>query len=314
MKQSFTAFEYHADARFYPAEYRYEGSERSGWVIFRNGQHYLTLPPGYLLLKTLCCGICSTDIARHNLPFPLPQITGHEVVALHDGINVVVDINAAHKHTGDEFHCEYCSANLENHCPDRLTLGIDRLPGGFSPYLLVPKKAIVRLPDNIDMRLASIIEPFAAALHAVNVETIQAGDSVGIVGPRRLGSLLILALSLWRKKNSIDFKIIAITRSEQVRTLCELAGADEIVDASNVQSLACDVVFDTSGSTSGFELSLQVAKRVVHVKSTNGLEVFGFQHLTEMVINEFSLLSLQLSSSDADDSEITSLFKAVDHP
>jgi len=292
---SFTAFEYHKDTHFYPADYRYEGSAESGWNIYRNNKPYLTLPRGYLLLKTLCCGICSTDIDRHNLPFPLPQIIGHEVVAAHNNFMVVVDINAAHKHLGDTDDCTYCSSGLENHCPDRLTLGIDRLPGGFAPYILVPVNSVIPLPDGFDVKLASIIEPFAAALHAVEAESIQAGDNVAIVGPRRLGSLLILALTLWRKKNDIKFNVIALTRGKHVYELCELAGADKIIDITAAQLPRCDVVFDTSGSTSGFELALSAATRVVHVKTTNGQAICGLTCLTEMVISELSLYPINRS-------------------
>ena len=307
--KSFTAFEYHKDTQFYPADFRYQGSTETAWDIFRNDEHYLSLPSGYVLLKTLVCGICSTDIARHNLPFPLPQITGHEVVALHGGKKVVVDINASHKHRGAGDKCEYCDNGLENHCPDRLTLGIDRLPGGFAPYILVPKNAIIPLPENFSLKLACVVEPFSAALHAVETENIQDGDRVAIVGPRRLGGLLILALKLWREKTKTNFTITAIIRNEQVRDLCELAGADEVVlsagkagdisrdifgnsSGNNLENRKYDIVFDTSGSVSGFELALSLAKRSVHVKSTNGKIVGELKYLTEMVIDELNLLPL----------------------
>jgi len=287
----FSAFEYHKDTRFYLADYRYEGSPETGWEIYRNNTHYLSLPRGYILLKTLSCGICSTDISRHNLSFPLPQITGHEVVALHNDKMVVVDINASHKHHGSGAACSYCENGLENHCPDRLTLGIDRLPGGFAPYILVPRHAIFLLPESFDIKMASVIEPFAAALHAVHLETIHEGDNIAIIGPRRLGCLLILALSLWRKQAKINFKITAIIRNEKLWSLCQLAGADEIITSGFGKY---DVVFDTSGSSSGFNLALGLAKRVVHVKSTSGEVTAGLTHLTEMVIDELSLSSLPI--------------------
>ena len=290
MIKSFTAHEYHKNTRFYPAEYSYQGSAESGWVISRNKKHYLTLSRGYVMLKTLGCGICSTDLARHHLPFPLPQVIGHEVVVQHKGALAVVDINATHKNANSTIDCPYCSSGLENHCPDRLTLGIDRLPGGFAPFILVPVGAIISLPESYDVKLASIIEPFAAALRAIEMEDIQAGDSIAIVGPRRLGGLLILALNLWRKKNNIDINIVAVIRSEQVRGLCQHAGADEVYLLNELLDKKFDIVFDTSGSISGFELALNLAKKAVHVKTTNGQPVLGLTCLTQMVINEQALL------------------------
>jgi threonine dehydrogenase-like Zn-dependent dehydrogenase len=51
-----------------------------------------------------------------------------------------------------------------------------------------------------------------------------------------------------------------------------------------------DIVYDTSGTTEGFVTSLALAKRVVHLKSTNGQSVAGLDYLTEMVVDEIGLL------------------------
>jgi len=77
----FSALEYTKDASFCQASYRYEGDPKTGWQILRDEKEQLVLPKGYRLLRSIRCGICSTDLARHNLPYPLPQITGHEVIA-----------------------------------------------------------------------------------------------------------------------------------------------------------------------------------------------------------------------------------------
>ena len=91
----FEAFEYGADQSFASARYRLEGDERQGWRVMRDGVEALALGPGYRALRTRVCGVCSTDLARHFLPFPLPQVIGHEVVAVDDhGRRFVVEINA----------------------------------------------------------------------------------------------------------------------------------------------------------------------------------------------------------------------------
>ena len=81
MEISFEAYEYQADGTLTPAQYAYDGSQASGWTVKRDGKPVLNLGPGYRLLRSARCGVCSTDLARRFLPFPLPQITGHEVVA-----------------------------------------------------------------------------------------------------------------------------------------------------------------------------------------------------------------------------------------
>jgi len=297
MKKIFTAFEFHSDEKFYPAEYCYQGDEQTGWSIYRNGQLFLELGQGYRLLKSLYCGICSTDIARAKLPFALPQITGHELVALDHNKPVLVEINASHKARGvDCKHCPYCVNNMDIHCPERLTLGIDRLPGGFSPYVLAPVNSIIPLPQSLNPLMASITEPFAAALHAVASVGIQNHWRVAVVGPRRLGALLLLALALYRKQHALEISISAIIRNPELKTFCIQAGADEVIESSEIDNQRYDLVFDTSGSSSGFKLALSVCDKILHVKSTHGLPVEGLSKLTEMVIDELSLESINARS------------------
>jgi len=293
MEISFIAYEYQQDEVFHKADYCYKGSCEKGWQIFRNDTLIETLGSGYVLLKSLYCGICSTDIARAKLPFPLPQITGHEVIALYQDKPVAVEINASHIARGIENSgCYYCEQELGEHCPDRLTVGIDRLPGGFSPYLLAPKNAIYPLPESYDIEKSAVLEPFAAALHAVETSYISNEMRVAIVGPKRLGLLLIFALSLYRKETQINFSIVAVIRHEELSEACLSFGADEVILVGEVDSCEFDIVYDTSGSISGFQLAMSIARDTLHVKSTHGMEVGGFTQLTRCVIDELSLMPL----------------------
>ncbi|MCP4757381.1 MAG: hypothetical protein GY866_41505, partial [Proteobacteria bacterium] len=55
-----------------------------------------------------------------------------------------------------------------------------------------------------------------------------------------------------------------------------------------------DIVFDTTGTPEGFAAALDLTRRVLHLKSTNGLEVMGLRHLTDMVVDEIALLPYDL--------------------
>lgn len=292
MKITFDAFEYWQDEKFHPAKYTYEGTCDAGWQVYRNEQLFLTLGVGYVLVKSECCGICSTDMARANLPFALPQITGHELVVRQDDQFSVVDINASHLARGAVGSCEYCAGGLGHHCPERLTLGIDRLPGGFSPYVLVPQHGVHALPHNIPPSLGVIIEPFAAALHAVERMNLRHVKSIAIVGPKRLGLLLILALSLHRKQHQLDYSIEALVRQLTSAERFLQFGADDVKQVSVINQNAYDIIYDTSGSVSGFESSLKLATKAVHLKSTHGLSVGGFEQITQLVIDEITLIPL----------------------
>lgn len=79
----FTAPEYQQDGHFINTSYRFSGNEHSSWNIYRQGKPWMTLGPGYVAVETLYCGVCATDLVRRHLPFPLPQIIGHEIVGLY---------------------------------------------------------------------------------------------------------------------------------------------------------------------------------------------------------------------------------------
>ncbi|TGK32705.1 threonine dehydrogenase [Leptospira gomenensis] len=299
MKIQFAAMDYRSDDSFETAEYQFEGSLETGWDISRNGKEYLHLGPGYKLLKSKLCGVCSTDLARRFLPFPLPQVIGHEVIAEDpepiDGVKqtYVVEINDTFEARGQKPSDEFCEEGIPTHSPERKVLGIDRLPGGFGPYILAPQNAAIPytgLPD----KTAVLIEPFAASLQAVVASPPKPGDQVAVLGPRRLGSLVIAALAAYRASSKIDFKIFALARHDQLLKLALNLGADESIDLRkrNVESLAerFSIVYDTTSTVSGFESALKLSNRELHLKTTNGQEVSGVKKLTELVVDEMSLM------------------------
>ncbi len=292
---SFDAYEYTASDDFIKARYEFQGSPEEGWDIIRNGAKHLALGKGHRLLKTLVCGICSTDIARRFLPFPLPQILGHEVVATDpdSGGQYVVEINDTCDARGDAHPDPFCMEGLPTHCPDRMVLGIDRLPGGFGPYILAPVNAVLPA-DRLPLRTAALVEPFAAALHAVSTSRPGKGERVAVIGTGRLGSLIIASLAGWRRSSGIDFSITALALGEERMEHSRRMGADDAVDMEKVKPQALKdsfgLVFEATGSPGGLESALTMARREVHLKSTHGKPFFGLKHLTELVVDELSIL------------------------
>jgi len=301
VEANFRAFEYTSQDSFIESEYRFTGDTPTGWTITRNGREHLALGPGYRLLRTMYCGICSTDLARIHLPFSLPQVIGHEAVAADPatGRDYVVEINDNCAARGDRSPEIFCASGLATHCPDRMVLGIDRLPGGFGPWLLAPVNACVPV-EGLALRTAALAEPFAAALHAVGTSRPRAGDSVAVVGPGRLGLLIIAALSSCRAAAG-GFTVTALGRSGKTRKAAIALGADSAEDIKDYGGRSrgqFDLVFDASGTMEGFEASLRLARREVHLKSTSGREFHGMKHLTGLVVDELSLLPSALDSLD----------------
>ncbi|GBF39855.1 alcohol dehydrogenase catalytic domain-containing protein [Leptospira johnsonii] len=317
----FTAFEYNSNDSFTDSVYEMKGSEESGWHILRNSSPYLELGKGYRLLKTELCGICSTDLDRRFLPFPLPQIIGHEVVASDylTGEKYVLEINDTVVSRGEEPD-PFCKVGIPTHSPTRMVLGIDRLPGGFGPYILAPKGNLVEIKQLEDME-AVLLEPFAASLHGVEVSVHRAGTQlrkIAVLGPRRLGSLVIAALDLYRKRSNLNYEIVSLIRHQSLANLSLRMGADQVLYFSDLGEVevrdgllfeknvgtttaaswsdykqAFDLIFDTTGSVSGLETSTYLTQKEIHRKTTNGQASLGIEHLTELVVDEISVTNLR---------------------
>jgi threonine dehydrogenase-like Zn-dependent dehydrogenase len=303
----FSALEYREDATFQEASYRYEGDTDTGWRILREGKEHLTLPAGYRLLRSIRCGVCSTDLARHHLPYPLPQITGHEVFAEDEsGKTVAAEINASHSSTGSPLagSCSFCRQGLPTHCPDRLTLGIDRLPGGFAPWILVPKMNIVEIPGNVDVGASVLIEPFAAALHGTERIDLTGLKRVAVLGAGRLGLLIVAALKGRRETKGGSFSIEAIDRERERLQIATALGADRVWEDTRAVMTGADdpapfdVVFESTGNPQGLALALATASREVHLKSTTGMPSLGLEHATAMVVDEVSVGPLGREDDD----------------
>ncbi|KAI8913434.1 alcohol dehydrogenase, catalytic domain, GroES-like family [Gorgonomyces haynaldii] len=282
----FRAYEMHADGSLQQQQFEYIQVD-NGVQVWRNGILQSHFVGDYVICETVACGICSTDIARPFLPFPLPQIVGHEIVVRHNQELAVVEINDGHWSHNQPSKCHFCygSNTMRTQCPERLTIGINQLPGGFAPKTIVPRNNLISLPSTISWKLGCLIEPFAAALHGVI--TSAPNDTVLVLGAGRLGMLTIAALDLYRNEHKLNLKITASTSHTEYHALLKDLGADSLeIDG------VYDTVIDTTGSPNGLERALSLAIRQVHLKSTHGQPMLGMTHWTEMVVDEISIIPL----------------------
>ena len=292
----FEALEYLADGSVEPSLYELEGDCDQGWRVKRNGEDHLSFGPGYVLLRARSCGVCSTDLARRFLPFPLPQIIGHEVLGVdQEEKRFVPEINASHQALGQEVECAYCDHGLPTHCPQRRVLGIHDLPGGFGPFFLAPREGLIEVPPRIDDATAVLMEPFAAALHAATTILPRIGESVAVLGTRRLGLLTIAALAAERRRQGGRFRLLGLSRHENLQVLARSFGADEAMSppAEEDPTHIADIVVDTTGSPEGLERAIALAAKEIHLKSTHGRPAAGLEHLTEAVVDEVEIARFQ---------------------
>ncbi|MFX0181267.1 MAG: zinc-binding dehydrogenase [Candidatus Hodarchaeota archaeon] len=212
-----------------------------------------------ILIEVKACGICGTDlkIIEGGHPANDNTIIGHEFVGiikekgknvkdLEIGDNVVIDPN---EKCGYCVNCRRGFSNLCNHMALGTTFGIFQ-NGGFAKYCVIPRSAAFKLPDNIDMNAAALIEPLSCAVHCHNIAEVRESDNVVIIGAGPMGliiesvirkhpikKLICIELDDWRREKAVDLgaDFVINPRSQHVKNevmrITDENGADVIIDA-----------------------------------------------------------------------------------
>ena len=156
-----------------------------------------TIQTGWAGIRVKTAGICRTDMELINGYMGFFGVLGHEFVGVVEscedsrwvGKRVAGEINAA---CGQ---CAFCRAGLGRHCPDRVTLGIDRLDGCMADFCALPISNLIEIPDEISDDRAVFIEPLSAACEILEQLSLNGSERVVVLGDGRLGILCAWVLS-----------------------------------------------------------------------------------------------------------------------
>ncbi len=136
-----------------------------------------------VLVNVRSAGICGSDLHMVNAGFELQSTLGHEVAGtLPDGRAVALEPIAP---CG---HCDMCVTGEYQLCrlSAAMVCGLGR-DGGMAEQILVPPRAIVRLPDNVSVANACLVEPLAVAAHGIRMLDLKPGSRVAIIGAGAVG-------------------------------------------------------------------------------------------------------------------------------
>jgi threonine dehydrogenase-like Zn-dependent dehydrogenase len=193
--------------------------------------------PGQVLVKTLCCGICGSDLhALHHLDHmvELSRRAGAGATGLDAAKDVVF---------GHEFCAEVLSYGPGT--PGRLRVGTrvvsipavvgpagmeavgfsNRLPGGFAERMVLQEMLLLEVPNGLSDQQAAMTEPFAVGAHAVAQSAMDKNAVALVVGCGPVGLAVIAAL----KAKGLG-PIVAADFSGRRREVAERMGADIVVD------------------------------------------------------------------------------------
>lgn len=224
------------------------------------------LRDGSVLIKVSAVAVCGTDrlALTGGQDSNTPRILGHEVSGivesiapdvnrddLDPGVAVTVETDAVLCGV-----CEYCRLEQANRCPDRRGIGTTT-DGGLAEYLVMPERAVHRLPPGLDLITGALTEPTAVAVHAaIEQSPPLAGRTVVVIGPGAIGLLTAHVAA------AVGAQVILVGRSRHLSRLnlaTEKLGVSHIIDsqATNpteeilrlTHGYGAHTVFECSGSS-----------------------------------------------------------------
>ena len=244
---------------------------------------------GEFLIRVLSAGICGTDLEIRKGYMGFEGIPGHEFVGrvVEDGGEGMVGARVVSEINCGCGKCDYCLASMRRHCPARTVIGISGRPGAFADYIVVPAENVHRIPDVYSDLLAVLVEPFAAALKAVEDGDLSNGHRLVILGDGRLGIMVSLAARLE------GYHPLLLGKHPEKLAFAERAGVEVRLWNGSFRTSwrgAFDRVFDCTGNPEGIGIALDLVKPMGRVVMKTTISRESQFPLASLVINEVELV------------------------
>jgi len=194
--------------------------------------------PGDVVVQVEACGLNHLDLwleeAGLPIPLKLPRTPGGEIA----GCMVAAGSGVRDWNPGDRVavqsnlfcgECEFCRRGEESLCLRSEILGVQH-DGGFAEKVVVPTRALVRMPDAVDFQTsAALTLAGSTAVHMLTSRTeVRAGDWALVVGGASgVGSA---AIQIARQ---LGARVISTGSTEAKRALAARLGAEFVVDSTD---------------------------------------------------------------------------------
>jgi threonine dehydrogenase-like Zn-dependent dehydrogenase len=192
--------------------------------------------PGQVLLRTLTCGICGSDLHAHlhmerrariqtNAGRANPPDPARDMVFGHEFCGLVLDYGPQAERRFEP-GARVVALPYATGPGGRETVGFsNRFPGGYGELVCVDAPMLMAVPDHLSDAQAAMVEPFAVGAHAVAEAVLDADSVAMVIGCGPVGLAVVAAL----KARGFG-PIVAVDYSPGRRAMAERLGADVIVD------------------------------------------------------------------------------------
>jgi L-iditol 2-dehydrogenase len=232
--------------------------------------------PTDVLIRIKMVGVCGSDIHYFTTGrigsqiIQFPFTVGHEAAGIVEQVGKKVTRVKPGQRIGIDpavycGHCDQCRAGRENTCRELLFLGCPgQLAGALCEHLVLPENCCFPIKDSTTFEQATLSEPLAIAVYAVERSHLPARANVAILGAGPIGMSVFHAL---RAKNAGDVYVTdkipeRLKFAQQLRPKwCGNPDRTDVVkEISKAEPLLMDVVFECSGDKEAFDHAIKLLK------------------------------------------------------
>ncbi|MFC1949416.1 zinc-binding dehydrogenase [Chloroflexota bacterium] len=230
--------------------------------------------PNQVKVKIAYCGICGSELhmfdpAFNSRPSPFPpreSVGGHEA----SGTVVAFGSEVQDIEIGDRVTlnfkatcgtCYYCRNKMEAYCERG-----GSATGSNAEYAMYHASCVYKLPDNMSLEVAALLEPVCVALHTVDMANIHPGSTAAVLGAGPIGLLSAIIA-----KRAGATKLLVSEPVASRRELAKKYGAIAVVDPINedLMSIAKELtdgrgfesVIDATGKLAITKQALELADK-----------------------------------------------------
>jgi len=276
-----------------------------GKAVYWQGKNKITkddivisdIEEGQAVVEVRYCGICGSDLAIYKGNHPRsrpPLIMGHEISGIirevhsgkfKEGDSVVINPLIS---CGD---CNPCREGYPYICQNLKLIGID-LNGGFAKYIIVDTDKLYKVQEDLDLKIATLIEPFAVGCHAFRIANPGEKDFVVILGGGPMGmafgliskykgmeNLYISEISQYRINKLVNYGFEVINPNDE-----DLEKRVKSITAGNL----ADIVIEATGASDPIYTMASLAKVM------GSIIIVGISH-KDPVINHADIVFKELS-------------------
>lgn len=242
--------------------------------------------PDDIIIKTEGCGVCAGDLKCYHGAAMFwgdevqprwvepPFIPGHEflghIVELGENVK---GYEIGERITADQIvpcgECRFCKSGRYWMCQPHATFGFQKgNNGGMAEYVRYPKTAVIsRVPEEMKLEQALLIEPYGCSKHAVDRAQITNEDVVVISGAGTLGLGMV---TYARMKNPA--KLIALDMIDGRLAKAKEFGADLVMNPGKedvvervrelTEGYGCDIYIEATGHPASVQQGLNMIRKL----------------------------------------------------